>query len=564
MAALPPVAELAPQQFEVPYAQLFTAPGNATLVVLVQGPWVLVGVTMLNSEDLGVVVVVNTSVAPLTGSTTALLTLFANRSSPATIRRGTAFRAAITVRCGVTVRTVDVPLTISASPVALDVQGAMLTTTTAVGVVSMVSLSPTSITGAMRGVALQRLVVCRSAVEDSGTAFIPLSIGGGQAPAAALRGAVVSNLAVAASYAVLTVALGLAFGACSSAPAPLLDAALRGLRVVHFPGNAAVPIGAVLQPTMLAAVALAFVDGGDPVTWAVLAVVCALSLGLFAWLWRCLLMDFPCVLTPPGAEGAHQKSAPRRLWDRLFEPREEWLASSGDACDWKQHHLPLFRDYRRPWHVVLELGLSALLGVVLAIPPSRVACNVQIAVVALSYAALLVLCTACRQMLTLFLAVQQAVVNALGVVACALLFVLANEDSPPLAMQSAVLLIAMLISALSLLKGAVDVLSVLVDAGGLWAKLCPAHRPRAVDGEAEAMLLIDLERHPEPPLEAAGALLSMALLNPVDTFDDYSDNDDDNPQSRVADILHGDGPLSADLLEAAFANQTSSILRRGM
>jgi hypothetical protein len=144
---------------------------------------------------------------------------------------------------------------------------------------------------------------------------------------------------------------------------------------VHFPGIMMIPLVLGIQPVMSAAMQLMQLDGadgGDYVTGLVGLVgglVCIAGVLVATKPW------FSCRLVPRTEESTlhkvmgHSRAAAFFVW--ALQSDQKW-ANIENSSLYKQRFLLLFAEYRLPWYMVFELGVSAATGIVLGIRSSTV------------------------------------------------------------------------------------------------------------------------------------------------------------------------------------------------
>lgn len=152
----------------------------------------------------------------------------------------------------------------------------------------------------------------------------------------------------------------------------------EGIDTIHFPGILVLPYSLLVQGSITCAVALLTVPSGKAdIAIGVLGIllfavpvvlVCLITTKLF----KCAACEKE---KTPAAHYEHFIPG-LRLFVLLVEPTTGWIDNS--STHFKQKYYHLFADYRVPWYLTVEVGLSALQGAVLgARAPKRDVCVTQ-------------------------------------------------------------------------------------------------------------------------------------------------------------------------------------------
>ncbi|CUG88017.1 transmembrane protein, putative, partial [Bodo saltans] len=353
-----------------------------------------------------------------------------------------------------------------------------LTVTTSIasvtGPISAVAgTTPASAMAVLRLSILIDILQCGFGGDDGGANLFSLAIG--PSPGASLRGAVVGNLVFIAAFAALLGILILAFLAYGwvTLNAPLGAMLPDLLNIFHFPGIVLIPVSAVCQPTLTAAVQLIASPPlhGD-VTFGVLGAVALLLLLMLPYT-IVIATQFCLKLVEENVSEAHQQrgarlsSLLRRFVSMLFSERATWQPidpARRDHVAWKKRFAPVFIDCSVWWYPLVDLWCGAAVGVVGGLTlGNKSVCLFQLAVVAFSYAIIALLQLVVAPPLVFVSRCYVVVLQVLGLISCGAVLAATvtndSEDSTSVAVASVSML---LIAVLSTVKSALDVLFLLL------------------------------------------------------------------------------------------------------
>jgi hypothetical protein len=360
-------------------------------------------------------------------------------------------------------------------------------TTKSVTVVSAITSSPTSAVSMARLTAMQAVLSCELQLDVSDAVnLISLTFGPDEGDQA--RGAIVGNvLIVVICGIVLTLGITIAVGLRRRIVAERSleiereqDVEKRKktmkawtfkttMTIFHCPGAMAIPMSAILQPTLASAVALFYVNEweGDIPLGTFGMVVCV---GFAAWVVKIVMWKFPCELQEhpkyqSRLESVTTRGGARMVLFSLLGASERWTYSSNPA--WRKQHSLIFEDVRTPWYVALDVTASVVIGIVTGLPKSSTSvCIMQAGFFFVTYV-VLVGALWFRPMIQRAMTMFCLAMNTLGLVAAsALLLYAIDKDAFP-GGADVVSTCALIMSLLALIKTVSDIVEILL---GLRAK----------------------------------------------------------------------------------------------
>jgi hypothetical protein len=360
-------------------------------------------------------------------------------------------------------------------------------TTKSVTVISAITSSPTSAVSMARLTAMQAVLSCELQFDVSDAVnLISLTFGPNDGDQA--RGAIVGNVLI-----VVICGIVLTLGITIAVYLRRRIVAKRSLEIereqdeekrkktmkawsfkttmaiFHCPGAMAIPMSAILQPTLASAVALFYVNEweGDIPLGIFGMVVCV---GFAAWVVKIVMWKFPCELQEhpkyqSRLESVTTRGGVRMVLFSLLGASERWTYTSNPA--WRKQHSLIFEDVRTPWYVALDVAASVVIGIVTGLPKSSTSvCIMQAGFFFVTYV-VLVGALWFRPMIQRAMTMFCLAMNTLGLVAAsALLLYAIDKDTFP-GGANVVSTCALIMSLLALIKTVSDIVEILL---GLRAK----------------------------------------------------------------------------------------------
>jgi hypothetical protein len=391
------------------------------------------------------------------------------------------------------------------------------------GPLSVIATTPASAMAVTRLSILVDILQCGLGDDDdSGNNFLRISIG--PAAGSSLRGAVVGNLAIVALFAVL---FGLMFvavivhGHCvhSAPPAAMLQDLLD---VFHFPGIVMLPIVAVAQPTLTAAVQLiALTPVKGDILFGVLGAAVVL---LLMMTYTIVITTQFCLTLTEAGEGPKEivkadsrtltpvtsvaevqpPSMLRRVLHGLFGERKTWQPLDPTRVDqvaWKKRFAPIFLDCSTWWYPLADMWMSAFVGVAGGLTlGNQSICFFQLAVVTSSYAFIATLQMIVAPPLVFASRCYVMALQVLGLISCGavLAAVVTDENNASSLSVSIASMCMLIIAAITTVKSCLDIVFILLAIPGRLrraAGIGALHRRHARTEDPGESVVVDVALH---------------------------------------------------------------------
>ncbi|CUG06348.1 membrane-associated protein, putative [Bodo saltans] len=487
------------------------------------------------------------------------------------------------------------PLVVPA-PTLTDVAAVAQATTKSVTVVSAITSSPTSAVSMSRLTAMQAVLSCELQFDvNDAVNLISLTFGPNDGEQA--RGAITGNLLIVVICGVLLIfaismavllrrrvvhkrALEIESEHDVEKKKKLMHTwtFTKTMTMFHCPGAIAIPMAAILQPTLASSVALFYVDewAGD-IPLAIFGML--VCVGFAVWVVKVVMWKFPCTLLPhpkyqSRLESVTTRGGVRLVLFKLLGAHDHWTYSANPA--WRKQHSLMFEDcpntvvccirydciccdrhrdraskdvHKNLHHAgcIFLCHVRCACGCVVVVPASTKICIMQAAFFFVTYVVLVAALLWFQPMLQRAMTIFCLIMNGLGLVAAsALLLYAIDKDTFP-GGADVVSTCALVMSVFALMKTISDIFEIIL---GVRAKLVKV-----------TMYYVNGRKHPPSLREGASVLqvhttlqeeiflhedevstLPHHLLNSAPVADDVSEEDDspfDGSDDTASDVSDG-------------------------